>query len=107
MQGTINGYGERCGNANLVSVIADLQLKMDHQVVPAESLSRLVDLSRYVSELANLDPDIHQPFVGDDCLCPQGGHACQRCRQIYHELSACGANTRGQSDAGFGERIKW
>lgn len=73
VQGTINGYGERCGNANLVSVIADLQLKMDHQVVPAESLSRLVDLSRYVSELANLSPDIHQPFVGTSAFAHKGG----------------------------------
>ncbi len=73
IQGTINGYGERCGNANLVSVIPDLQLKMGHAVVPPEKLAQLTDLSRYVSELANLHPDTHQPFVGSSAFAHKGG----------------------------------
>ena len=73
VQGTINGYGERCGNANLMSVIPDLQLKMGHQVVRPEKLKQLVDLSRYVSELANLMPDTHQPFVGGSAFAHKGG----------------------------------
>ena len=73
IQGTINGYGERCGNANLVSVIPDLQLKMGHNLVPPEKLSQLTDLSRYVSELANLNPDTHQPFVGASAFAHKGG----------------------------------
>jgi 2-isopropylmalate synthase len=73
IQGTINGYGERCGNANLVSVIADLQLKMGYQVVPPEKLGQLTELSRYVSELANLSPDSHQPFVGSSAFAHKGG----------------------------------
>ncbi|MDQ3250587.1 MAG: citramalate synthase, partial [Chloroflexota bacterium] len=73
VQGTINGYGERCGNANLVSVIANLQLKMNCEVVPAQNLSRLVELSRYVSELANLNPATHQPFVGASAFAHKGG----------------------------------
>ena len=73
VQGTINGYGERCGNANLVSVIADLQLKMGCAVVPPEKLGQLTDLSRYVSELANLNPDSHQPFVGSSAFAHKGG----------------------------------
>jgi 2-isopropylmalate synthase len=73
VQGTINGYGERCGNANLVSIIPDLQLKMGHAVVAPEKLGKLVELSRYVSELANLSPDSHQPFVGASAFAHKGG----------------------------------
>jgi len=73
VQGTINGYGERCGNADLVSVIADLQLKMGIELTNAEGLRQLVDLSHYVSELANLSPDSHQPFVGQSAFAHKGG----------------------------------
>ena len=73
IQGTINGYGERCGNANLVSVIPDLQLKMGYDLVPPEKLGQLTDLSRFVSELANLNPDTHQPFVGASAFAHKGG----------------------------------
>ncbi|MEZ4719341.1 MAG: citramalate synthase [Caldilineaceae bacterium] len=73
VQGTINGYGERCGNANIVSVIADLQLKMGHELVSADKLTALRDLSHYVSELANLNPDTHQPFVGASAFAHKGG----------------------------------
>ncbi|MFC1847227.1 citramalate synthase [Chloroflexota bacterium] len=64
VQGTINGYGERCGNANLCSIIANLKLKMGVDCVDDEQLVKLTDISRYVSEVANLVPDAHQPFVG-------------------------------------------
>jgi 2-isopropylmalate synthase len=73
VQGTINGYGERCGNANLISIIPDLQLKMGYDCVPHESLRQLVELSRYVSEMANLNPDTHQPFVGQSAFAHKGG----------------------------------
>ena len=73
VQGTVNGYGERCGNANLMSIIPDLQLKMGYNCVPPENLRELVDLSRYVSELANLNPDTHQPFVGQSAFAHKGG----------------------------------
>lgn len=73
VQGTINGYGERCGNADLVSVIPDLQLKMGCEVVPQEKLPQLVELSRFVSELANLNPNTHQPFVGASAFAHKGG----------------------------------
>lgn len=73
VQGTINGYGERCGNANLVSVIPDLQLKLGYDVVPPEKLPQLTDLSRFVSELANLSPEPHQPFVGSSAFAHKGG----------------------------------
>lgn len=73
VQGTVNGYGERCGNANLISIIPDLQLKMGIDLVKPERLSQLTELSRYVSELANLNPDSHQPFVGSSAFAHKGG----------------------------------
>ncbi|MEM7348644.1 MAG: citramalate synthase, partial [Chloroflexota bacterium] len=73
VQGTINGYGERVGNANLMSVIPDLQLKMGYQCVTDEQITQLTDLSRYVDELANQAPNIHQPFVGHSAFAHKGG----------------------------------
>jgi 2-isopropylmalate synthase len=73
VQGTINGYGERVGNANLCSVLPDLQLKMGYTCVSAENLSRLVDLSRYVAEVANLPHDRNLPFVGASAFAHKGG----------------------------------
>jgi len=73
VQGTINGYGERCGNANLCSVIPDLVLKMNVDCLSRERLARLTDLSHFVSEVANLSPDAHQPFVGMSAFAHKGG----------------------------------
>ena len=73
VQGTINGYGERCGNANLVSIIANMQLKMGYELVSRERLAHLTDLSHYVNELANLRPNTHQPFVGRSAFAHKGG----------------------------------
>ena len=73
IQGTINGYGERVANANLCSIIPDLQLKMGHSCVPADNLRGLTELSRYVADVANLDLDDHQPFVGSSAFTHKGG----------------------------------
>ncbi len=73
VQGTVNGYGERCGNADIIAVIADLQLKMGYDLVGEEKIKQLADLSRYVSELANLNPESHQPFVGASAFAHKGG----------------------------------
>ena len=73
VQGTINGYGERVANANLCSIIPDLQLKMGYDCVPPEKLQQLTDLSRYVAEVANLDHNDHQPFVGASAFAHKGG----------------------------------
>jgi 2-isopropylmalate synthase len=73
VQGTINGYGERCGNANLVSIIPALQLKMGLLGVPPESLAHLTELARSVSEIANLNPDAHAPYVGASAFAHKGG----------------------------------
>ena len=73
VQGTINGYGERVANANLCTIIPDLQLKMGYDCVPAAGLAGLTDLSRYVAELANLTHDDHLPFVGASAFAHKGG----------------------------------
>ena len=73
VQGTINGWGERCGNANLISIIPALQLKMDRRCVPDESLARLTDLSRTISEIANIRPRAHAPYVGVSAFAHKGG----------------------------------
>jgi 2-isopropylmalate synthase len=73
VQGTINGYGERVGNANLCSIIPDLELKMGKRCLPPGNLVRLTDLSNYVAEIANLPPDRHLPFVGASAFAHKGG----------------------------------
>jgi 2-isopropylmalate synthase len=73
VQGCMNGYGERCGNANLASVIANLELKLHHTTVGAEKLSGLSSVCRFISELANLPLRNDQPFVGKSAFAHKGG----------------------------------
>ncbi|WP_218080727.1 citramalate synthase [Anthocerotibacter panamensis] len=73
VQGTINGYGERCGNANLCTLIPNLQLKLGHTCLTPEHLPLITDLSRFVSEVVNLAPDDHWPFVGRSAFAHKGG----------------------------------
>jgi 2-isopropylmalate synthase len=73
VQGTVNGIGERCGNANLISVIPNLQLKLGYACLPEGSLARLGELARYVAELANMAPNEYQPFVGRNAFAHKGG----------------------------------
>ncbi len=73
VQGTVNGYGERCGNADLVTVIGNVQLKMGFGCVPTQSLSQLTELSRFVSEVANITPFNQRPFVGKSAFAHKGG----------------------------------
>jgi 2-isopropylmalate synthase len=73
VQGTINGYGERCGNANLCSVIPNLQLKLGYSCIGEHQLSQLTEASRFVSEVVNLAPDEHAPFVGLSAFAHKGG----------------------------------
>jgi len=72
VQGTINGIGERCGNANLCSIIPNLQLKMKRKAL-GERLTRLKEVSGFVTEIANLMPNKHQPYVGDSAFAHKGG----------------------------------
>jgi 2-isopropylmalate synthase len=73
VQGTINGYGERCGNANLVSVIANLQLKLGRRCLSDAQMRSLTDLSRFVAEVVNLPPHAYQPYVGASAFSHKGG----------------------------------
>jgi 2-isopropylmalate synthase len=73
VQGTINGYGERCGNLDLIPLIATLQLKLGHEVIPSEQLSNLTDAAHFVAAVANLNPDSHQPYVGRSAFVHKGG----------------------------------
>ncbi len=73
VQGTINGVGERCGNANLVSIMADLTLKMGYCCLPEGNIRQLYDLSHFVAEVANITPDEHLPFVGKSAFAHKGG----------------------------------
>ncbi len=73
VQGTINGIGERCGNANLSSIIPNLNLKMNHEAIAPERVTRLREISHYVAEIANLVPNTHQPYVGDSAFAHKGG----------------------------------
>ena len=73
VQGTINGFGERCGNANLVSIIPTLMLKMGLDCLPEAHLRELRELSRFTSELANRKPWAAQPYVGDSAFAHKGG----------------------------------
>jgi len=73
VQGTLNGLGERCGNADLCSVIGNLQLKKNYLCIPEENIRRLTEVSRYIYEEANLNPDDTQPFVGLSAFAHKGG----------------------------------
>src|SRR5262245_37172562 len=90
VQGTINGYGERTGNCNLVSVIPNLQLKMGKTAVPSSSLAKLKELSHYVDEIANIRPDPRQPWVGATAFAHKGGmhvHAVERVVHSYEHVN--------------------
>lgn len=90
VQGTINGYGERCGNANLCSIIPDLTLKMGLQCLPdAAGLKTLTNVARTVAEIANLQPDHHLAYVGRSAFAHKGGihvAAMRRTAQSYQHI---------------------
>lgn len=89
VQGTINGVGERCGNANLISIMANLELKMGYQCLPEGNIRNLYDLSHFVAEVANITPDEHLPFVGKSAFAHKGGvhvAAMRRSSQSYQHI---------------------
>ncbi len=73
VQGCMNGYGERCGNANLVSIIANLELKLGHTTIGRENLPNLSAAARFIAELANLPMRNDQPYVGRSAFAHKGG----------------------------------
>jgi 2-isopropylmalate synthase len=89
VQGTINGIGERCGNVDLVSVVANLVLKRGHDVLQSGSLARLTELSHYVYEVANMNFRPNQPFVGASAFAHKGGmhaHGVARNTASYEHI---------------------
>lgn len=89
VQGTINGYGERCGNANLCSVIPNLQVKQNYVCIPEKSLESLSSLSGFVSEVANVAPDYKMPFTGRSAFAHKGGvhvSAVMKNEQTYEHI---------------------
>ena len=90
IQGTINGYGERCGNANIISIIANLKLKMGIDCIDDEQLAGLTEVSHYVSEIVNVPPNGQQPYVGVSSFSHKGGlHAAAMAKmdQSYQHIS--------------------
>jgi 2-isopropylmalate synthase len=89
VQGTINGIGERCGNADLISVVANLALKRGYDVLQPGSLAHLTEVSRYVYEIANMNFHAGQPFVGTSAFAHKGGmhaHAVARKASSYEHI---------------------
>ncbi len=90
VQGTVNGYGERCGNANLISIIPALELKLGYVCLPEGNLRELSRVSRYVAEIANLNPNEYQPYVGRSAFAHKGGvhvAAMRRNPQSYQHIA--------------------
>lgn len=89
VHGTMNGLGERCGNADLTSILPNLTFKMGHETVGRENLKKLRRASRFVYELANISPDHRKPFVGDSAFAHKGGihvSAVRRNPKTYEHL---------------------
>ncbi|MCH2202982.1 MAG: citramalate synthase [Fuerstiella sp.] len=89
VQGTINGIGERCGNADLISVAGNLSLKLDCQILIKDGISRLTELSRYVYDVANMNFRNGQPFVGSSAFAHKGGmhvHAVKKISYSYEHI---------------------
>src|SRR6187401_1305179 len=101
VQATINGYGERAGNANMVSVLANLALKTPHELVPAGGgdLADLTELSRSVAEIANLSPNDYQPYVGRSAFAHKGGvhgAAVARVERSYQHVDPASVGNAGR-----------
>lgn len=99
VQGTINGYGERCGNANLCAVIPSLELKLGFRALPEGRLKRLRQVGRFVAEIANIAPDEHMPYVGSSAFSHKGGLHVAAMRRNAHSYqhvdpAAVGNETR-------------
>ncbi|MEI8062845.1 MAG: citramalate synthase [Verrucomicrobiota bacterium] len=84
VQGTMNGYGERTGNCNLTSVVPCLALKMGYACIPKENLRHLRELSTFVDDLANVRPDIRQPFIGATAFAHKGGIHVNAVEKVAH-----------------------
>src|SRR4029450_4416814 len=73
VQGTMNGYGERCGNANLISILPALELKLGYESIGRDRLQRRTETAHLVDELCNVTPNPNQPYVGANAFAHKGG----------------------------------
>ena len=101
VQATINGYGERAGNANMVSILANLALKTPHRLVPAGGgdLRGLTELSRSVAEIANITPNDYQPYVGRSAFAHKGGvhgAAVAKVERSYQHIDPTAVGNKGR-----------
>ena len=90
IQGCVNGYGERTGNADLCSVIANLSLKMGYDTIPADRLPLLTPVAHHIAEVVNVVPNPHQPFIGSSAFAHKAGlhtSAIARARSAYEHIS--------------------
>ncbi len=90
VQGCVNGYGERTGNANLCTIVADLTLKMGVETIPPDRLERLMPVAHHIAELVNVAPDPHQPYVGASAFAHKAGlhtSALARARDAYEHVN--------------------
>ncbi len=97
VQGTINGFGERCGNANLCSLLPNLKLKMNINCLSDAQLGSLRDTARFVNELANLSHNKHQPYIGDSAFAHKGGvhvHAVRKNALTYEHIDPARVGNR-------------
>ena len=100
IQGTINGYGERCGNANLCSILPTLQLKLGYDAMRDDQLARLTEISHAVSELANQRPDPHLAYVGASAFSHKGGmhvDAFRKSAPSYQHIDPARIGNRSRS----------
>jgi 2-isopropylmalate synthase len=101
VQATINGYGERCGNANMISIVANLALKTEHQLLPAGGgeIDGLTELSRSVAEIANVSPNDWQPYVGRSAFAHKGGvhgAAVAKVERSYQHVDPVAVGNQGR-----------
>ncbi|MBT4136401.1 MAG: citramalate synthase [Candidatus Latescibacteria bacterium] len=95
VQGTFNGYGERCGNANLCSVIPNIELKLEKKAIGAENLTKLMKVSRFLSEVANVYHDHRQAYVGESAFAHKGGVHIDAMMKQPATYEHCDATTVG------------
>lgn len=114
VQGTVNGYGERCGNANLMSIIPNLQLKHGLECIAPEKLSKLTQVSKTIAEIANMNHNPYAAFVGANAFTHKGGlhaSAMQKDGNSYEHISpaAVGNNTKiiVSEQSGVSNIINW
>ena len=99
VQGCMNGYGERSGNADMTSVIPNLQLKMGHSLLPADKLQGLLEASQYVGELANIAPNPAKPYVGEGAFTHKGGQhvdAMMKAQYTYQHIDPARVGNRSR-----------